>query len=111
MILITKDEVNTVYLTLSESVSVTDPVYTFKATSVATLNEIEFELNITETSKRWDACEIDGGLFKNGDYTYEVIYEGDKIEEGILIVIDGSERGFKSLKSYDGAKKFGEYID
>ena len=109
MILINNTEVNLVYLTLNESVSITNPVYTFIATSEATLQDIDFVLTVLESNDRWDVCEIDGTLFNEGQYKYSVKVDDEVIESGMMVVTDGDLKGYESVISYNGTKKYREY--
>lgn len=64
--------------------------YSFKATNLQTGNLVAFPLtNISLFTNRYDLFEIDGNLFEENEYLYEIIQtENQKVvETGKLLVI------------------------
>jgi len=92
MVIINISGSNTVYLTLAERATVSDPEYLFEAVSKSTNKKVSFALDVTSSNNRYDICSIDGTLFKAAQYVYQVyqIQDNKLIETGLLTAFDPS---------------------
>ena len=111
MIVLNNTGINNVYLTLSEGIDIINPDYYFKAKSKESGKIVEFNLTVLESNPRWDKCEIDGTLFKVGQYTYQVFLNDNVIENGLISVNNDKVRGWDSFVEYNSETERGQYVD
>lgn len=105
MVIINISGVNEIALTLKEKTTASAPVYLFEARAKDRNNVITIDpLTVIDTNDRWDQVQIDGTLFKAGQFSYKVTEKttGDIVENGLLNAINEPRLGgWDSLSQYD----------
>ncbi|GAF79017.1 unnamed protein product [marine sediment metagenome] len=78
-------------LTLGSEDTLNPPALSFKAIRKNTRKEVLIDpIVLTLNNERWVKFDLDGSLFQVGEHIYQVFTGSTLIEQGILIVKDGT---------------------